>query len=135
MGMHEPKTKTLSYKSVSSAERARFEYHPLNGGARTSNKKPFNDEGLYWRRGRDSKILPSMGAHEPQIKSPSMMKGSTGGEGGIRTREPLWVTRFPSVRAKPDYATSPFFGRADYTTRNFVDYTKNGGRFSFLNRI
>jgi hypothetical protein len=31
-----------------------------------------------------------------------------GGEGGIRTREPLWVTRFPSVRAKPDYATSPF---------------------------
>jgi hypothetical protein len=20
----------------------------------------------------------------------------------------LWVTRFPSVRAKPDYATSPF---------------------------
>ena len=30
------------------------------------------------------------------------------GEGGIRTREPLWVTRFPSVRAKPDYATSPF---------------------------
>ena len=29
------------------------------------------------------------------------------GEGGIRTREPLWVTRFPSVRAKPDYATSP----------------------------
>ena len=54
MGMHEPKTKTLSYKSVSSAERAGFEYHPLNGGARTSNKKPFNDEGLYWRRGRDS---------------------------------------------------------------------------------
>ena len=30
------------------------------------------------------------------------------GEGGIRTREPLWVTRFPSVRAKPDYATSPY---------------------------
>ena len=33
---------------------------------------------------------------------------SISGEGGIRTREPLWVTRFPSVRAKPDYATSPF---------------------------
>jgi hypothetical protein len=32
----------------------------------------------------------------------------SGGEGGIRTREPLWVTRFPSVRAKPDYATSPY---------------------------
>src|SRR6266498_144293 len=32
---------------------------------------------------------------------------SISGEGGIRTREPLWVTRFPSVRAKPDYATSP----------------------------
>lgn len=30
------------------------------------------------------------------------------GEGGIRTREPLGVTRFPSVRAKPDYATSPY---------------------------
>ena len=28
-----------------------------------------------------------------------------GGEGGIRTREPLRVTRFPSVRAKP--ATRP----------------------------
>jgi hypothetical protein len=39
-----------------------------------------------------------------------------GGEGGIRTREPLWVTRFPSVRAKPDYATSPFqIERGDYT--------------------
>ena len=30
------------------------------------------------------------------------------GEGGIRTREPLRVTRFPSERAKPDYATSPY---------------------------
>ncbi len=41
---------------------------------------------------------------------------SNGGEGGIRTREPLWVTRFPSVRAKPDYATSPFLRLANYTT-------------------
>ena len=41
---------------------------------------------------------------------------SIGGEGGIRTREPLWVTRFPSVRAKPDYATSPFLRLANYTT-------------------
>lgn len=31
----------------------------------------------------------------------------SGGESGIRTREPLRVTRFPSVRAKPDYAISP----------------------------
>ena len=37
-----------------------------------------------------------------------------GGEGGIRTREPLWVTRFPSVRAKPDYATSPIERRGLY---------------------
>jgi hypothetical protein len=29
------------------------------------------------------------------------------GEGGIRTRDTLQYTRFPSVRAKPDYATSP----------------------------
>jgi hypothetical protein len=32
---------------------------------------------------------------------------SISGEGGIRTRVPLQETRFPSVRAKPDYATSP----------------------------
>jgi hypothetical protein len=56
-----------------------------------------------------------MGAHEPQTKNTSLKReppqkqgGFSGGEGGIRTREPLWVTRFPSVRAKPDYATSPF---------------------------
>ena len=37
-----------------------------------------------------------------------------GGEGGIRTREPLWVTRFPSVRAKP--ATQPLrLSGANYT--------------------
>ena len=30
-----------------------------------------------------------------------------GGEGGIRTREPLRVTRAPGVRARPNYATSP----------------------------
>ena len=30
-----------------------------------------------------------------------------GGEGGIRTREPVKVTHIPSVRDKPDYATSP----------------------------
>ncbi len=60
------------------AERAGFEYHLLNGGARTSNKK-----------------------------TPLAECFACGGEGGIRTREPLWVTRFPSVRAKPDYATSP----------------------------
>ena len=40
-------------------------------------------------------------------KTPQNGEFFTGGEGGIRTREPLWVTRFPSVRAKPDYATSP----------------------------
>ena len=42
-----------------------------------------------------------------QAKHPSEKGCRSGGEGGIRTREPLWVTRFPSVRAKPDYATSP----------------------------
>jgi hypothetical protein len=30
-----------------------------------------------------------------------------GGEGGIRTREAVTPTRFPIVRTRPDYATSP----------------------------
>ena len=34
---------------------------------------------------------------------------AAGGEGGIRTLETLLgPTRFPIVRARPDYATSPF---------------------------
>ncbi len=44
--------------------------------------------------------------------APVVRRFFSGGEGGIRTREPLWVTRFPSVRAKPDYATSPFLVQA-----------------------
>ncbi len=31
-----------------------------------------------------------------------------GGEGGIRTLEAFTPTRFPIVRTKPDYATSPY---------------------------
>jgi hypothetical protein len=31
----------------------------------------------------------------------------TGGEGGIRTRGGVTLTRFPIVRIRPDYATSP----------------------------
>ena len=52
------------------------------GGAKSKawdkEKPPAQAGGFIWRRGRD--LNP-------------------------RT---LWVTRFPSVRAKPDYATSPF---------------------------
>ncbi len=44
-----------------------------------------------------------------------------GGEGGIRTLEPLLtVTRFPIVRARPGYATSPrirSFEQRDYDSR------------------
>ena len=42
-----------------------------------------------------------------EIKNVPMRGDVSGGEGGIRTREPLRVTRAPGVRAKPDYATSP----------------------------
>ena len=31
----------------------------------------------------------------------------SGGEGGIRTLDTFRYTRFPSVRTRPDYATSP----------------------------
>ena len=44
------------------------------------------------------------------IKDP-FEEGPFSGEGGIRTREPLRVTRAPGVRAKPDYATSPSLHR------------------------
>jgi hypothetical protein len=33
-----------------------------------------------------------------------------GGEGGIRTRGGITLTRFPIVRIRPDYATSPLLG-------------------------
>jgi hypothetical protein len=50
-----------------------------------------------------------MGAHSSSImgRLPAAIAQEVflGGEGGIRTREPLGVTRFPSVRAKP--ATRP----------------------------
>ncbi len=50
----------------------------------------------------------TLGAREPPMQNASHDEAFiSGGEGGIRTREPFWVTRFPSVRAKPDYATSP----------------------------
>ena len=46
-------------------------------------------------------------------KKTSLFEGRSSGEGGIRTHEPLRVTRAPGVRAKPDYATSPLAFRAD----------------------
>ena len=76
------------------------------------------------RRGRDSNIILSkhpsgvLRKGRVNLKQKRLpLRGETflGGEGGIRTREPLWVTRFPSVRAKPDYATSPNIKRRDYT--------------------
>src|SRR3990167_3565040 len=36
-----------------------------------------------------------------------ILKVDDGGEGGIRTLETFRFTRFPSVRTKPGYATSP----------------------------
>src|SRR5215203_738754 len=56
---------------------------------------------------RDSNITPSIGTREPENKTPRFNGASfLSGEDGIRTREPLWVTHLPSVRAKPDYAES-----------------------------
>ena len=54
-----------------------------------------------------------MGARAPIKKRPHIEGDVSGGEGGIRTHEPLRVTRAPGVRAKPDYATSPLAFRAD----------------------
>ena len=59
-------------------------------------------------------IFPQWGRVNLKNKTPHKGRLFSGGEGGIRTREPLWVTRFPSVRAKPDYATSPFQTRRLY---------------------
>jgi hypothetical protein len=56
----------------------------------------------------DSIIILLIRTREPKIKRSDFSERFISGEGGIRTREPLWVTRFPSVRAKPDYATSPY---------------------------
>lgn len=57
----------------------------------------------------------------PKTKTSHRLRRFHGGEGGIRTREPLWVTRFPSVRAKPDYATSPYFMTAKlYHSKNLI---------------
>ena len=79
-----------------------------------------------WRRGRDLNIIPSMGTREPKNKNASInLRRFSGGEGGIRTREPLWVTRFPSVRAKPDYATSPFSSQAGELYQRVVFMTSN----------
>jgi hypothetical protein len=41
---------------------------------------------------------------------------STGGEGGIRTRGGVTLTRFPIVRIRPDYATSPRSRRRGHYT-------------------
>ena len=43
-----------------------------------------------------------------QLPKPAGFKAFYGGEGGIRTLDTLLgYTRFPIVRARPDYATSP----------------------------
>ena len=61
-----------------------------------------------------------MGTREPTKEKPLSKRGAKGGEGGIRTREPFWVTRFPSVRAKPNYATSPYSSRGNYSPCGFI---------------
>ena len=80
-------------------------------------KAPLLSQGLLAERG-DSHC-PLMGNprtkswHCVQIKKDPFEEGPFSGEGGIRTREPLRVTRAPGVRAKPDYATSPNFERLE----------------------
>ena len=47
-------------------------------------------------------------SEEVKSKNPALSYGIFGGEGGIRTLDTLMgYTRFPIVRARPDYATSP----------------------------
>jgi hypothetical protein len=43
----------------------------------------------------------------PQVAGHLRRRACTGGEGGIRTRGGVTLTRFPIVRIRPDYATSP----------------------------
>jgi hypothetical protein len=43
----------------------------------------------------------------PQMRVHLRRDSGTGGEGGIRTRGGVTLTRFPIVRIRPDYATSP----------------------------
>jgi hypothetical protein len=43
----------------------------------------------------------------PQVDFHLRRIADTGGEGGIRTRGGVTLTRFPIVRIRPDYATSP----------------------------
>jgi hypothetical protein len=59
------------------------------------------------------RVIPSPFGDTRSNKKTPPGRRRLGGEGGIRTREPLRVTRAPGVRAKPDYATSPFAFRAD----------------------
>jgi hypothetical protein len=43
----------------------------------------------------------------PQVACHLRRLAGAGGEGGIRTRGGVTLTRFPIVRIRPDYATSP----------------------------
>ena len=52
----------------------------------------------------------------PQADTHLRRVACTGGEGGIRTRGGVTLTRFPIVRIRPDYATSPRFRRPDHYT-------------------
>ena len=52
----------------------------------------------------------------PQVDFHLRRIASTGGEGGIRTRGGVTLTRFPIVRIRPDYATSPRSRRRGHYT-------------------
>src|SRR3972149_5231652 len=60
--------KRLTDCEAFSAERAGFEYHPLNGGARSQNKNASRIVRRFQRRGRDLNIIPSMGARVPKTR-------------------------------------------------------------------
>ena len=52
----------------------------------------------------------------PQVEYHLRRIANTGGEGGIRTRGGVTLTRFPIVRIRPDYATSPRSRRRGHYT-------------------
>ncbi len=60
--------------------------------------------------------LSSCQRQAPQQEGRLWRLAATGGEGGIRTRGGVTLTRFPIVRIRPDYATSPRTGSPDYYT-------------------
>ena len=100
------------YDSIFSAERAGFECHPLKAPFGCASREAKNQKtptfvSVFSAKRAGFEYHPSMGAKTSGKQKRLNKQASLGGEGGIRTRDTLQYTRFPSVRAKPDYATSP----------------------------